>query len=177
MSTDLMIDIETLSLVDNAHLLSVGLVWWDKSNPEEEMVSLPILIPSLLQPKSVIDAGTTKWWMQQSREAQDVLIGNHDRQELIVVAETVHNAMHQARRIWAKGPDFDLVILRNFIRNYYDPTAKIDFWKFRDVRTILDLVPEAKDISFDGCKHNALGDAEYQTKQMQHAFKWLNTRT
>jgi len=177
MSTDLMIDIETLGKNNNSHVLSVGMVWWDKSHPDEEAISCPILIPSLVQPKSIIDSDTVKWWMQQERDAQDILIGNHSRESNELVAGKIKSAAESARRIWAKDPDFDCVILSNFIHNYLGAEWSWPFWKNRSVRTVMDIVPDCKDLVMDGTAHNALADAQYQTKQMQHAFKWLNTRT
>lgn len=177
MSTDLMLDIETLGTANNAHVLSVGAAWFDMKRPEEEVIQDTILIPSLVQPQSKIDTDTVTWWMAQSRDAQDILIGNHPRMENAQVAERVRDWAERARRIWAKDPDFDCVIMTCFIRNYLDPHYKWPFWKNRSVRTVLDIVPDTKDLPFEGTAHNALADATHQANQMRHAFAWLNPRT
>lgn len=177
MSTDLMIDIETLSTAHNAHVLSIGMVWFDIRHPEEPLVELPILHPDMAQPLSVIDGNTVQWWMKQGAEAQQVFADSVPRFRLSVAAQSVMEQVDRAARIWAKDPDFDCVILANFIQNYLSKSIKWPFWKGRSVRTMLDVLPAAKELRFEGVQHNALADAVYQAKQMQMVFTYLKSRT
>jgi hypothetical protein len=176
MTTDLMIDIETLSNATNAHVVSVGLVWFDKDHPDETLIPAGQFYPTEDQPLAKIDVGTVKFWLEQTPKAQRVITDERNRDSAMAVSFVVRDAVEQARRVWAKDPDFDCVILKTFMKNagliYQWP-----FWKNRSVRTILDIVPNVKDLPFEGVQHDALADAVYQARQMQEAYKWLNTRT
>lgn len=175
MSTDLMIDIETLSTKSNAHILSIGMVWFDKRYTEEPLIEMPIIVCEQSQPSSHIDAATVAWWMQQSDEAKKVFSYSY-RLNMEEAVLSVIGQVSKADRIWAKDPDFDCSILASAVKNYSAVEFDWPFWKHRSVRTMLDIVPEAKNIPFEGTAHNALADANHQAKQMQHVFKILNSR-
>lgn len=176
MSTDLMIDIETLGTGSNAHVLSIGMVWFDINHPDEPLIELPIIYPSMDQPRSQIDGDTVRWWMNQSNAAKQVFANTVERVALSSAAATIVEATENASRIWAKDPDFDCVILANFTRNYLSHTIKWPFYRNRSVRTMLDVYPQAKELPFEGVEHNALADAVHQAKQMQSVFTYLKAR-
>ena len=176
MSSDLMIDIETLGIANNAHVLSIGMVWFDINHPDEEIIETPIIYPIMDQPHSQIDEETEQWWMKQSAEARQVFADTIERVSLSSAAAVVASAAHDAHRIWAKDPDFDCVILDNFIRSYLNRDIKWPFWKNRSVRTMLDVYTEAKQLPFEGVQHNALADAVHQAKQMQLVSTYLRSR-
>lgn len=176
MSTDLMIDIETLGTGGNSHVLSIGLVWFDINHPDESLIELPIIYPVMDQPRSQIDGETVQWWMKQGVEAKEVFAYALERDSLSDAAAEVANAVDKASRVWAKDPDFDCVILDNFVRNYLNKGIKWPFWKNRSVRTMLDVYPQAKQLPFEGVEHNALADAVHQAKQMQSVFTYLKSR-
>jgi hypothetical protein len=176
MSTDLMIDIETLGTKPNGHILSVGMCWFSRDNPSEPIDKLEILYPELGQPKSCIDINTVTWWMKQGSAAQAVFhipdgLRSSNEQVAVKVMENTTNAA----RIWAKDPDFDCVMLNSFVNNYRGWRCEYDwpFWKNRSVRTILDMCPVAKQLPFGGTQHDALADAVFQAQQMQAYFKTL----
>jgi hypothetical protein len=171
-----MIDIETLGTANNAHVLSVGMVWFDIRHPDESLVELPILHPDMAQPLSMIDGDTVAWWMKQGTEAKQVFADTVEREALSVVAEKVYQNANNAQRIWAKDPDFDCIILANFVQNYLSKSIKWPYWKGRSVRTMLDVLPATKEMRFEGVQHNALADAVHQAKQMQAVFSHLQLR-
>ena len=173
MSTDLMIDIETLGTNNNAHVMSIGMVWFDRHHPDEPLIELPIIHPELNQTLSKIDAKTVQFWMQQNSEAKQIFADTVERTHLYVAATQVMEQVKQASRIWAKDPDFDCVILANFVSHYGDNNFEWPFFNNRSVRTMLDNYPVAKNIPFEGVKHNALADAVHQAKQMQMCYTLL----
>jgi hypothetical protein len=173
MSTDLMIDIETLGTANNAHVLSIGMVWFDMNHPDEDLIELPLINVDMNQPQSCIDGSTVQWWMKQGPEARQVFADTVVRTPLSTTACAVMDQTELAERIWAKDPDFDCVILANFVSNYLSRSIKWPFWKNRSVRTILDNAPAARSVRFEGVQHNALADAVHQAKQMQAAFQSL----
>ena len=81
-----------------------------------------------------------------------------------------YGRIKQADRVWAKGPDFDCVILASLF-----PAIKWPFWKHRDVRTVLD-VAGIRDRKFEGTAHNALDDAVNQANALREAVVKLRTK-
>lgn len=109
-------------------------------------------------------ASTIEWWLQQSEEA---------RADMVVPGVHIMEALVEFKRwlgtgvdlVWGNGSSFDNVILMSAFRK----TGSSDpwpFWTDRDLRTILNLYPEAKNIPFTGTKHNAQDDAVHQAKQL-----------
>lgn len=176
MSTDLMIDIETLSTKPNALVLSIGMCWFDRAHPDDEVIALPIIYPTLSQEDSHIDPQTVRWWMKQTDSARGVFddIVEDKRISCTDAAIDVGEAVNNADRIWAKDPDFDCVILSHFVNQQVN--FDWPFWKNRSVRTMLDTVPVAKNMEFEGTQHDALADAVHQAKQMQLCYTILKSR-
>ena len=175
MSTDLSLDIETISTKHNALVLSIGMCWFDKNHPDESIIPLPIVYPSLDQHASHVDAQTVRWWMNHGDSAKSVFSDSVEEQRvpLSVACVTIMEAVRDADRIWAKDPDFDCIILSRFLDSYGPRGFKWPFWKNRSVRTMLDVVPSTKGLVFDGTRHDALADAVHQAKQMQACFSHL----
>ena len=170
MSKDLMLDIETFDNKPTSLVLTIGLVWFDFDNPQVEPYDGQ---HHRLNPEEqkgrTISAATVLWWLRQDKAARESLqsgeyttIGN--------VHGAVEGAVKQADRVWAKGPDFDCVILASLF-----PAIKWPFWKHRDVRTVLD-VAGIRDRKFEGTAHNALDDAVNQANALREAVVKLRTK-
>ena len=172
MSKDLMLDIETLDTKPTALVLSLGLVWFDFDNPEvvpyEGKHHKIELRDQQRELGRTISVDTVMWWMEQSKQAQLGLSSPFtERTPVATLHGIVEGAVQEADRIWAKGPDFDCVILANMF-----PAIKWPFWKHRDVRTILD-VARIKERRFEGIAHNALDDSINQANALREAVAKL----
>ena len=176
--TDAMVDIETLSTAPNAVIISIGAV---KFNPQvlntieqlDEFTFYQNIDREDSQRYNLhVDADTIRWWSQQSQEAQDATKTN------LTPLRTACEALNKwltdyprANRIWAKDPDFDVVILRENFKMVGLKMFPIPFWLTRSVRTITDLTypngHDAPNIRV-GTHHNALDDCISQALMVQH---------
>lgn len=161
-----MIDIETLGLKPGSVILSVGAVKFDKRKTKETFYRAIDVLDSLLLGLTV-DPDTIKWWSQQSDQAKGALRPTHS---VKAVLSDLGTFLKGSGEIWAKGPDFDLVLLE---AAYSKLGTKIP-WSFRDardVRTVLSLAPST--VKATGVKHTALDDAVYQAKQVIQSLRRL----
>lgn len=175
MSKDLSIDIETLGVNSDAPVLSVGWCWFNYDEP----LTLPYdkrdmqfdLNEQCRHYGRVIDPETVKWWMKQSDEARNALFAEKPY-ALRALIPQLEGVLHAADTVWAKGPDFDCVILKSLCDAYAKveraPVVKWPFWKHRCVRTFVGQFPTLAAMPFDGARHNALDDAVYQANQIRN---------
>jgi len=131
-----------------------------------------------------VDSRTCAWWATQSYEAKAALdntalhTGLHQgfRMDLDMALEAFAGFVDGAKTIWAKGPDFDLVLLHAAYKK-----ANLDLpWKYkraRDVRTVLALGKAVGAFEGEaverGTAHNAQEDAEYQARQVIRVYEKL----
>jgi hypothetical protein len=116
-----------------------------------------------------IDDGTMKWWQQQSAEAQEAAFGETDRIPLAQALDQLSMLAWNCRRIWAKGPTYDITMLENA----YAATkrkAPWKYWSIRDARTVFSLCPQFDD-KFNG--HVAVDDCRNQIVLLQECFRVL----
>jgi hypothetical protein len=164
---ELMIDIETLGLIQGSPVVTIGAVLFDiySSDSSEELLRRSLLIRFDISDaikhcnKTAIDGGTIRWWFEQSDAAIKALVTGdepavsmqeglnqlwrycHERGSF-VAKEFFDGICDLPRtcRYWAKDPDFDMQLLRH----YYEGTelsgqAPWKFWECRSVRTVQDL--------------------------------------
>lgn len=170
----IVLDLETRSTKPHAIVASIGAV---AIGPDLQLLSSEFHIPlaqNLQYPRHE-DPDTMRWWAEQSREArfasitaaQTVLPG----QALRDFAAWVNSVADPKKvKVWGNGSVFDNVILRSL----YDTFNQSPPWEWfydRDMRTILDLHPAAKDVGdFVGVKHIAVDDARHEAKQLAKAL-------
>ena len=178
---DISIDIETLSLDNNATILSIGAVEFDAESLGREFYFE-------LKPDQDrhIDPSTALWWAQQSTAFDDGLVKYGLEQVLLHLNKflddsyqddfdrTVYTGKFDGR-IWANSPVFDLAILRNAFNQH-----RIDcLWKYHhemDIRTVKKFVDRRARPEFEGHKHNALDDAKHQARLVQQFLKETGTK-
>ncbi len=124
-----MVDIETLSTNSGGSLVSIGACYfgsgigatfyravrWDRED-------MPI------------NPGTLRWWLQQDNCTSE-LIGE-PRYPMDLVLDQFSDFISNHKRIWAKGPDFDL----NMLQSHYQATGKKLPWHFRDARDVRTMI-------------------------------------
>ena len=118
---------------------------------------------------------TLAWWKNQSPEAKNFIRNGSPPG---VVYQQLSNFIRKNDLVWAKGPDFDLDLLKAG----YDKLQMKVPWSFRNarcVRTILDLGKNLGlgDIDREGVKHFALGDSIHQAKQVTKVLDYIQKLT
>lgn len=115
------------------------------------------------------DPETIRWWAKQTPEAQEDAFGVEDRIPLKHALQRFSAMAALCKRIWSKGPTYDIMMLENAIAQ----TTKYTPWKFwnvRDARTVYGLCP-GLDTKLNG--HLALDDCRNQIVLLQEAFRIL----
>lgn len=168
----LMIDIETANSNPDSVILSIGI----HNMTTGEGIELYPNIEKQQQDGRTVGINTIKWWMEQTPEARAVWAKNGARP--LSVAVDLADWLDTADEIWANGPDFDCIILADFLRTYL-PDYKWPFWNNRCYRTMKNLFSDfipAECKKNRGVAHNALDDARYQAECLRHILKGLENK-
>lgn len=170
--THIVIDLETMGIGTNGAIVAIGAVRIERGRHMAEFYR-SVDLASSIDLGGTTDASTISWWLKQSPEARAEVDGSQQPGELTDVLLSLSDFI-QARhepRLWGNGATFDLRILGEA----YDTCRLIRPWDFRlerDLRTILELYPEAKNIGeFDGIRHHALADTCHEAKQLCKALR------
>lgn len=170
--THIVIDLETMGIGTNAAIVAIGAVRIERGQHTGEFYRIVDLASSIAH-GGTTDASTINWWLKQSPEARAEVDGSQHPAELIDVLLSLSDfiqARHETR-LWGNGATFDLRILGEA----YDACHLSHPWDFRlerDLRTILELHPDAKQVGeFFGIRHHALADACHEAKQLCKALR------
>lgn len=170
MSTDLMLDIETLGINSTAPILSIGWCYFNYDQPELEPYNKGHahfdVVEQCKKYGRVIDPDTVRWWFNQSDNARSAVFAPRPSSFQAFMAGLAAK-LDGADSVWAKGPDFDCVILKS-LADACGFSYRWPFWKHRCVRTLCALFPElANSVAMEGTAHNALADAIHQANQVR----------
>ena len=164
----LMIDLETLGTSNKAHVLSLGVAFFDD---EKIHHSSHLLIKPDGQEGRERSYSTFMWWLKQASEnpaaAKGIMEGErlHIDRALSVLTDMINT--HRPKEVWANSPTFDCAILRDLYEQSPIMETPWPFWAERDFRTLKavtgGIVP-----AFEGVQHNAEADAIYQAKCVIH---------
>lgn len=184
-----MIDIETLSTLPSAAIITIGAVMFDprgedteESLREHAQLFGPISFESNEKEGRHISASTIAWWLKQEPAAQAGLFEGDIvplRAALERFRQWVANAKPAPTRLWCKDPDFDGVILGDAFRQM-GLMWPFRFWETRSVRTCMELAYPPGGLRGDfpqigvGVAHNAVDDSIRQALSIQHAFQVLD---
>ena len=107
--TECMIDIETLSTLPNATILTIGAIKFnrkDRLKPINELETFycRVTLDSCKKKKMHIDSSTQKWWKTQSKEAQHEAIYHTDRIPLKEGLIELWNFFQGCDKVWANSP-------------------------------------------------------------------------
>lgn len=168
----LMIDIETLGHKSNSVITQISAVEFDINTGQTGRVFNKFIdIQSCLDVGLKCTGSTLNWWLNQSKEAQEVYI-----QAEKIPLQTALNHLsffiqNKSLSVWGNSARFDL----GLIENAYDACGlkyPITFWKELDVRTIVFLNPEVKkNTEFVGIPHNGIDDCKHQIKYIVEILK------
>lgn len=176
----LMIDLETLGTNHDAPVLSLGAVFFNPDTGETgETFHQKIEFESACEGRN-LSPSTVKWWLEQSKEAQNELLAGESVTQGKALANFLLWVVNNCPDIknvkpWGNGATFDISILESLLsaNNIVTP------WKYynvRDVRTIVDCAkPLVKrdSVPFEGVKHDALADAIHQAKYVSLMWQAL----
>jgi len=178
-----MVDLETLATDNNAQIISIGAVKFNKDGLGSEFYQTVLMEGN--SPFSV-NPQTVAWWLKQSKEAQDALFMESKRIEdvlrnfqswyrgkhLTSVADENTQIQEEVifetsgKEVWGNGVNFDNAILRNAFE-----VCKIKCpWSFRDDRCYRTVVAlnKHKGVQYErvGTHHNALDDSKTQAQYL-----------
>ena len=172
--SDIVLDIETLSLRPNALVLSVSAIGF---NPMEITTNfsnnstLDILLNLDDQPNRDINDDTVSWWSRQNPIIQKKVFGEEGRISVVEAIDQITKFCWLKDRIWIQGPTFDVPVLNNLFEEYGKglPWA---YHTIRDSRTLLDLIP----IESESATHDSLADCIRQAIMIQKALSGLGVK-
>lgn len=173
---NLMIDIETMGIKNNAAIISIGALFFSKNGTGSNFYK-KINLQSCLDYNLSIDASTIIWWMQQSLEARQEFFNNNMEESIYNVLFDFSSFIYKYTTsedlyVWSNGIHFDITILENA---YQKCGIKIP-WKYnhiRDFRTFKEFSYKPIEIPKDRNAHNALEDAIWQA---EYAVEIMNER-
>jgi exodeoxyribonuclease VIII len=164
-NVNVMIDIETLGIGEDAVVLSIGAVKMDMETLVVNDVDAFYIELDPNQPGRVADPDTISWWMR---------VGGCPNQGTTLLPQALKdlsNFIPSGAKIWCKGTDFDTRILSHAYKRASIPVP----WKYHDVRdcrTIFKTFP-LPDLQGNPKLHNALEDAKHQAVQLLETLKGL----
>lgn len=159
----LAIDLETLSLEPNAHILSIGAVFFDPATGTMGDQFYVEIDPQHEQPNAHVSASTAAWWVSQPTgvfpNRGEVMIGDALRAFIAWIGPT------EQLRVYQQG-DRDAMWLTNAAREQ----RLVMPWSYRDVFCTRTLwkhsVVRADFVEYAGVGHNALDDARFVATRM-----------
>jgi exodeoxyribonuclease VIII len=184
---NVMLDLETLSTLPNAAIVSIAAVYFDPLTGElGKEFERSITLKSAME-FGLVDGKTLAWWMKQSDAARQIF--NEEqctdlKSALYAFCNWLTMNSNSLKggtpnvQIWGNGATFDNVILSSA----YDSINFKKPWPYsgdRDVRTLVELgktlrgIDPRNIITFAGTPHNALDDAKHQVKYVSEIFKAL----
>jgi len=160
-----MLDLETLGIGNNARILSIGAIKFDTSKPMPEYEDLINASDDwrfhfyVEDTRGDVNLSTVLWWLKQSEGARASQYENATgRRGLSVVANQLVQWVGTLK-VWGNGASFDNTILRSAYPGLWAQ------WNDRCFRTWCHCV--GRKVSHrDGIYHNALADAYNQAQLM-----------
>lgn len=168
-----MVDLETMSTQPNAAILSIGACFFDVYGEGAlETFHKAISLESNEKAGRAMSASTVLWWLSQSKDAQTAFLEAPKTNLKLALSEFrrwVDKLPVPPLTLWAKDPDFDVVILRDAC-DTMNEVLPFKYHQNRSVRTAIELAyPDSEAPSFiRGTAHSALDDAIGQARLVQH---------
>jgi len=180
----LMLDIETLGNGPRAVIAAIGAVFFNPLTGELGESFYRVVDVADAAKYGEMDAGTIRWWMQQSDEARAIFNQNERYSLKKAIADfsdyIVVNAENIAKlAVWGNGCTLDNVI----VSSAYSALKLQRPWFYsgdRDVRTVVDLgrtllnFDPKTHMPFEGTVHNAVDDAIHQAKYVSEIYQRLH---
>ena len=157
----LMIDFETLSVAEDAVILSVGLILFDQHTEIRDDYMEFKVGPQICEGRTV-DPLTVAWWNQMNPEELSRLV-NGGCNSLAEFRKIMHaDYPYNNTYVWSRGY-MDFAILNNLLLPKPYP-----YYAFRDVRTLDSIFTVEQAAN----KHNALLDCRNQVEYVQQCMRY-----
>ena len=177
--TDMMLDLETVGLAENAGILSIAMLPFDRRGglTDAEPFFRTVDLSSCFM-AGMCMTGSQEWWMRQDPQASAAIV-NAVKQPVSRVmndAYTYLSAFAEKGELvmWSRGMDFDFPKLEWCFRKFVEKPFPYAYYNRRDVRTLVrELQVDESQIEFEGIRHNALDDCRHQVKVVQKAFSCI----
>ncbi len=168
MTTNIMIDLETLGVGHAPVILSIGAVEFTPGQPDIGRVFSMNVDPEDAQRCGLnVEASTVMWWMQQDDEARAAF--EEEAVPLISMLRGFAYWFPSDALLWAKPSTFDVRVLQEAYA-ITGITVPWDRRNDRDMRTYMGMFPPLDPKpKREGTKHNALDDAIHQVRCMAAA--------
>lgn len=172
MANDIMIDIETLGTTPDAAVLTIGAIRFNADTKDAPVKEIYLKLDVADQQGRITDENTVKWWSEQEQTVQDSTFKGN-RISVRLALEELTNFITEDDRVWAHGPQFDMVILESLYKSV-DKKAPWKYNKVRDTRTLYEVLGDMRPAVRPN-EHNALEDCKYQAKGVQECFAHLRS--
>lgn len=181
---EIMIDLETVSLKENAGWLEVAAVPFRLDGKELHegegfFVGYTAIVDLMSCYMAGMDMnGSQDFWMQQDPKAVARLV-NGKKQSICNVVNDLFDylAAYQETyevEVWAQGTDFEFPKVEWCFRKFVEKEPPYSYWNKVDSRTFCNKMGIKKeDFEFEGVKHCALDDCKHQIKKVNAAYKIL----
>lgn len=171
---DVMLDLETWGTAPGCAIRSVGAVAFSTLTSDVSVNTYYANVDddSCVAAGLTIDPSTAIWWGQQSAAAKEKLVPN--KRSLLAVTVEFHAwfVKLEIEHVWCQGATFDVPIWEAACRAVGVRKTPWRFDRVRDTRTLYALVRRdpREDVQRLGEHHDALQDAIYQARCVQHCL-------
>lgn len=174
MPVNIMLDLETFGVGNEAAPISIGAVAFDKDTILDRF-HVGITPESCEQRKLTISASTIGWWLDDERRDAWHAWQALEKVDLWLALDGFSAwcapSAYTEIIMWGNGSTFDNIILRSaYAACGMEYPAK--FWNDRCYRTVKGLAPEVK-LQRVGVHHSAVDDAESQARHLQELWRHL----
>lgn len=172
---DLMIDIETMGRGENAVMIQLAGVFFDRETGETDREFCKSLsIESCKDFGFVTHEDTVKWWSEQNQDVLNEILeqGEH---ALHVMDEFVDFLGPQVKNVivWSHAT-FDFPIVQAYLQKL--TKSYMSYRGARDIRTLVDLSGiDLNSYDWNAKTHNALEDCKFQIKYCVDAMRMLKS--
>ena len=181
---DIMIDLETASIKDNAALISWTMLPFSPQCKEVEDTYFHkvISLTSCFFAGMDIDSKTQQWWISQDPLARAQFL----EEENVSIGQAANEAYEWLSNLgekydlclWSRGIDFDIPKIIWCFKTFVDDNEEnlpFKYYNKMDVRTILKWMDiHSSDYEFKGIKHCSFDDCMHDAKLIQEAYKKLH---
>lgn len=163
MKTQITVDIETLGRGENAQIVQLAAIAFDKSGVQIGEFNKYVKWETNKY-NFVVDPSTVAWWLKQSKEAINSVFGEKNRhsiKKVLIEFEDWCN-LFDDYNLWQHST-FDAPKIQYAIRTVLKREPKIPYVAWKDIRTLTEVTGIHK-TKVEGIAHNALDDCLNQKK-------------
>lgn len=178
---NIMVDLETASIKENAAILSWAMMAFttDGSKCDIEPFCKTINLTSCFMTGMSIEQDTQDWWMKQSPESRAVILMS-EGEGILPVTRAAYcwlSALSEKYDLymWCRGIDFDLPKIEWCFRKFLEQDAPYKYSHKMDVRTVLKFMQiDQNQFEFEGVKHHSVDDCRHDIMMVQRAYQLRN---